>query len=365
MKTLRVLLLTVLVSIGVAITYFYFEAAVHHSINYVWDDLFDTENRRLMVVPICLTITLAYFAIQHLLDKQSEDHEAQGLGSAPEPTVANFIKILLIGFLSLLAGASLGPEAILVPSCILLGSFVGLKLLPEDKKGTKLLGMAGFIALFAAFFNSFFVGLLSLLLIKRQFKLKLDVKLIGLAAVASASTIFTLNILDSSPFVRTPDYSWSLNLVSLVMIAVLALAGYFTTYILKFAHTAGEVLIKPVKQQPWWLHAIVAGSGLSLLYLLGGSLVQFTGNESVIPLLQQSAELGLIGLVWVFVVKVAAISWSKASGYRGGLVFPSAFVASVLVAIAQLYISDLNFIYGLIAAMAGIIAADSKVKFLF
>jgi H+/Cl- antiporter ClcA len=365
MKSLKILLLTILVGIGVAITYFYFEAAIHHSVNYVWDDLFDTENQRLMVVPICLSITLAYFAVQHLLDKRSEDHESQGLGSAPEPTVANFVKILLIGFLSLLAGASLGPEAILVPSCVLLGSFVGLKLLSEDKKGAKLLGMAGFIALFAAFFNSFFVGLLSLLLIKRQFKLNLNTKLVIFAAVASASTVATLNLLDSSAYIRTPDYSWSINFASLAMIAALALAGYFTTYILKFAHTAGEIIIKPVKQQAWWLHAIVAGAGLSLLYLFGGSLVQFTGNESVTPLLEQSAELGLVGLAWIFIVKIAAISWSKASGYRGGLVFPSAFAASVLVATAQLYVSDLNFIYGLIAAMAGIIAADSKVKFLF
>lgn len=364
MKILRILLLTALTGVGVAVTYFYFEAAVHHSINYVWSDLFDTENRRLLVVPLCIAMTLVYFAAQHFFDRKSEDQESHGLGSAPEPTVANFLKVLAIGFVSLLAGASLGPEAILVPACVLLGSFIGTKTLSKNKHGTKLLGMAGFIALFAAFFNSSFVGLMSLLLIKRQFNLKINIKLISFAVVASTSAVMTLSFLGSSAFVKTPDHSWNFDLLHLTLIAVLAIAGYLTTYLLNFAHTVGRMLINPVRQQAWWLHAIVAGSGLSLLYILGGPLVQFTGNESVVPLIKQSAELGLLGLVWVFAVKIAAISWSKASGYRGGLIFPSVFAASALVAIAQLYVTDLNFIYGLIATMAGIVVADSKVKFL-
>ncbi len=101
------------------------------------------------------------------------------------------------------------------------------------------------------------------------------------------------------------------------------------------------------------------------LYLLGGSLVEFTGNKSIVPMLGQAASLGAIGLIWLAIVKTVAISWSKAMGYRGGLVFPTVFIASVLVAIAELQVHELNFIYGLIAVMAGVLAAERRANILF
>ena len=88
--------------------------------------------------------------------------------------------------------------------------------------------------------------------------------------------------------------------------------------------------------EQWWLRGLVAASGLSALYLLGGPLVEFTGNKSIVPMLNQAASLGAIGLIWLVVIKTATISWSKAMGYRGGLIFPTVFIASTLVAIAQL-----------------------------
>ncbi|MEJ0073381.1 MAG: hypothetical protein WDN27_04875 [Candidatus Saccharibacteria bacterium] len=167
MRALKILVAAAFVGAGVAITYYYFEYAVRHSISYVWQDVFDTDHRRFLVLPLCLVLTLAYFGLQHALDPKSEKHESHGLGDAPPPTAVNFIKVLGIGFLSLLAGASLGPEAILVPACILLGQYIGKQALGNSKPAIQLLGAAGFIALLAAFFNSFFVGLLSVLLIKK------------------------------------------------------------------------------------------------------------------------------------------------------------------------------------------------------
>jgi H+/Cl- antiporter ClcA len=89
-------------------------------------------------------------------------------------------------------------------------------------------------------------------------------------------------------------------------------------------------------------------------------LVEFTGNKSIMPMLQQASSLGLSGLVWIVVVKVAAISWSKAVGYRGGMIFPIIFIAAVLVAIVQLYVPGFNFIYGLIAAIIGALVANRR-----
>lgn len=363
-RSLRMLLLVAVAGACVAVTYFYFEYVVSHSISYVWEDVFNTDTYRLLLVPLCLVLTLIYFGAQHLLDPKAEKQEAHGLGDAPPPTVANFVKVLGVGFLSLLAGASLGPEAILVPACVLLGSFIGVNLLDKGKPTAKLFGMAGFIALMTAFFNSFFVGLLSLLLIKKQFKTAITPRLIIVAAVTSGSAALTLRALDNSAFVQLPHYSWTLDIKDLLMLVVLALAGYGSTYILAGLHKAGQIIIGRAAKKEWWVHALIAGSGLSLLYLLGGSLVQFTGNDSVIPMFRQASDLGFLGLVWLFIIKIGAIGWSKASGYRGGLIFPTIFVASLLVAMGRFVVDDLNLIYGLIVVLAGALAADSKVKVL-
>ncbi len=186
-----------------------------------------------------------------------------------------------------------------------------------------------------------------------------------MAVVASGSTAIVLAVLDNSAYVALPGYSWSLDIKTIFILAVLGAAGYGMTYGLSAAHSASTIVASRLTSgKQWWLRGLVAAGGLSVLYWLGGSLVQFTGNESIVPLLKQSAQLGFWGLVWVLIIKAFAISWSKAAGYRGGLIFPTVFAASVIIAIAKLYVHDINLIYALIVVMAGVLAADSKAKFL-
>ncbi len=365
MKNLKILAATVFVGIGVAITYFYFEYAVRHSTEYVWHDLFNTDSRRLLVLPLSIALTLLYFGAQHIFDPKSEKQESHGLGSAPPPSVVNFIKIIGIGFLSLLAGASLGPEAILVPACILLGQYAGKNFLGNSKPAINLLGAAGFIALLAAFFNSFAVGVLSLLLIKKQMGAKLTPLLIAVGIVASGSTAIVLGRLKNSAYVALPHYDWSIDMSTIFILAALGFAGCAMTYGLSTIHDISAAAVSRLTGRgQWWLRGLVAAAGLSALYLLGGSLVQFTGNDSIGPMLKQSASLGFWGLAWIFIMKLFAISWSKASGYRGGLVFPTVFAASVIIAIAKLYVHDINLIYALIVVMGGAVIADSRLKIL-
>jgi H+/Cl- antiporter ClcA len=364
MKQARILLLSALAGVGAAITYYYFEYAVRHSITYLWHDVLHTETHRWMLVPLCIVISLLYFGAQHLFDRPAEKKESHGLGAAPQPSVINFIKVLAIGYLSLIAGASLGPEAVLVPACVVLGSYLGTKLMPHNKPAAQALSLAGFIGLFAAFFHSFYVGLIALLLIRRQFKINIDIRLLLIGVVASGGSALTLGILDSSAYVTLPAYSWSLNLATALLLILLAAAGYGAIHLLGALHTHGEQALAIVKGRPWWQHALLASGILSVLYLLGGSLVQFTGNESIVPMFRQASDLGLWGLLWILLVKLGAIAWSKASGYRGGMIFPTIFVASVIIAIAGRAVADINLIYGLVAVLVGAFAADSKVKIL-
>lgn len=364
-KRLLLLAATIVTAVGVAVTYHYFESAVHHATNFIWNTWLNTGTERLILVPLCIGLTVAYFGAQHWLDRKSEKQVAEGLGQAPKATVVNYVKVLSIGFLSLLAGASLGPEAILVPACMVVGSYIGSKFFPKQETLSALLGAIGFVALFAAFFHSFLAGMLGLVVIVKQVKTKFTLPLILLAALASYVTVQVLAWFGKSAYMPLPQTEGSVNLVLLLAIAGLVVAGFVITNVLKIAHNVFAADFAFLREGPWWNRALLAGAGLSALYLLGGPLVQFTGNESIAPLLQQASELGAVGVLWILGIKILAIAWSKALGYRGGLVFPSVFVASAAVVFAQFYVPNVNFAIGVIAVMAGIISADNKAKILF
>lgn len=366
MKQLKLLVSCVVVGVVVALIYFLFEYAVHHSITYIWDTLFQTENYRLVVLPLCVGLTIVYFGLQHYLDPKSEKHEKHGLGS--EKVIATpqaLSTVLLLGYFSLIAGASLGPEAVLVPACMIAGTMLGIKLFSNDTQAIKVLGAAAIMALMASFFHSIAVGVLSLLLIKKVAKVAITFPLILVSLIASASAVFTLQLISTSPsYFEFPEMTWKVAVIDAVAGAILIVLGYGATFALKFVHAQMMRFHDISQQYTWFMRALVVGLVLALLYLAGGALVEFTGNESIVPMLSDATTLGIIGLVWVIIVKLLAIGWSKAMGYRGGLIFPMIFLASTLVAIMQLIFKDVNFGIALIATMVGILAAEKKAKIL-
>ncbi len=364
MKQLKLICGLVITGITVALTYHVFENAVHGSIDLIWNDWFNTASNRLLVVPLCVVLTFVYFGAQHFFDRSAEHKESSGLGDMPTPTIVNYLKILAIGFLSLVAGASLGPEAVLVPACMVLGAYVGKQLFKGDKELIGLLAAAGMIALFTAFFHSFLVGVLSLALVVKQANMKLKPQLVLVAALASASSWLTLKAVSGEAYIELPPYSWALNTESVLLSLALVAGGFAAIFGMDKAHAFFVQCRQSFIKQNWWLNALVAGLGLSALYLLGGALVEFTGNQSIVPLFEKAPELGLAGLVWILIIKITAISWSKAIGYRGGMIFPTIFVAATLVAIVQIYVHDYNLIYGLIAVLVGAFAANHKTHIL-
>lgn len=363
---LKLLLSCILVSILVALTYFLFEYAVSHSITYVWDTIFNTANKRYLIIPLSLVGALLFYGLQHYFDPKSESHENHGLGGQPiSPTLKNLLFILSLGFFSLLAGASLGPEAILVPACMLIGTYIGVQLFKKNDLSVKALAAAALMALMAAFFHSFIVGVLSVLLVTKQAKIKVSVQLLLIAVIASGSSYLTLKFVDpTNRYFNFPDFSWKIVFVDVTVGLLLVVAGFISTFALKYGHTMFVRFKDRAKLSTWWKLAIVAGVGLSLLYLLGGPLVEFTGNESIAPLVSQASDLGVLGVFAILLIKLLVIGWSKAMGYRGGLIFPMIFVASTLVVLSQLIFADVNFGVGIIAALIGILAAEKKAQIL-
>lgn len=363
MKKLALLLNVLGVSVCVAVTYYVFEYVVAESQHIIWYEWFKTDQNRFLVVPIIIVLSLVFFGLVHFLDKGKET-EAHALGNVPKATVTNYAKVLVIGYFSLVAGATLGPEAVLVPASMIIGAYIGTKFFRNDKPSSQALVGAAIVALFTAFFHSAPIGMLSVFLLKKQAKTKLSIEIIALAAVSSVTSFYTLRLLSAESYMNLPTYSWRLSVSTVAVAVVLLFAGWLVIHVMKLLHDVFLEVKKLSVIKSWVFHALVAASVLAVLYLVGGSLVEFTGNKSIVPMLNQASALGLVGLLWILFVKISAMSWSRAVGYRGGMIFPTVFLAAVLVAIAQLYVPDFNFIFGMSAAMVGAFIANNTTRIL-
>ncbi|MCB0980646.1 MAG: chloride channel protein [Acidimicrobiaceae bacterium] len=102
------------------------------------------------------------------------------------------------------------------------------------------------------------------------------------------------------------------------------------------------------------LMGAVGGLVLGGLYAIGGEEVRFSGIPELLQLAVRRDTLGAI--LVALVVKILASSWSIAAGYRGGRIFPAAFVGgAAALAMHQLIPSipiSLALAVGMSAAMA-------------
>lgn len=367
MKIIKLILGFVVIGALVALTYFVFEAILQKAIHLVWYDWLDTDERRLLLVPLTVLITIAYFAMQHRFDRASEAKETHGLSmlDSKQLTVKRFGGILAIGFFSLFAGASLGPEAVLVPACLLLGGIVAKNMGGDDPTLHKASSATAFAALFTAFFHSFLIGVLSTLIVIKVAKVKSSLRLWVITAIASLAAYATLFALNPAPFLRTPHSELRITASHIPLLIFVFAGSWASVFALRGANALVAYLRSRQKRLPWIGQAIVASFGLSIIYLIGGPLIQFTGNEAIMPMFEQSASLGYVGLALLVVSKLLAIAWSKTMGYRGGLVFPIIFVISVLVAMMMLINPTLSFSLGLAVGIAGSLMAEARAKVLF
>jgi len=360
LSTIKTIFAAILVGLGVAATFLVFETSVRIASSFIWDELFNTTSNRLLIFPIIAVTSLAFFGLQHYWDKSSENDTTHALGATPTFTPKNYIKTLVIGFLSLVAGVSLGPEGILIPASLVLGGVIGKKLDNSSDKLSSQLATAGFIALFVAFFSSLPAALVGIfLLMQDKSRTKLTISTLSLATVASVSTYALISAVGPESYVSTPS-ELHVSPVSVAVVLALFFAGYTYSYALMYVSRFVAYLQRVIDKNSWYTKALVASLGLATIYLVGGPLIQFTGNASIAPMFEQATTLSLGSLVLLAATKTIAIAWSKTLGYRGGMIFPTLFVAAVFVAIAQSYEVGLSINVGMITVMIGVFIANSK-----
>ncbi len=230
----------------------------------------------------------------------------------------------------------------------------------QPTAGAALLAGAGFVALFVAFFSSLFGALLGIYLLIKTQGIKLTFPVASAFAVAALSAYAELQLLERHYF-AFPSYDFHVSMQTVFWMVVLATAGYLVNRMLRVLVDSFHG-VHAVNAHDWRRLALVASVGLSLIYILGGPQVQFTGNEAIAPVYNHAAELGLTSLLVIMLAKILAIAWSHAMGFRGGLVFPVLLVAAAASGIASLYVSDLNPLACLLIFVVGVLAADRRTK---
>jgi H+/Cl- antiporter ClcA len=322
-------------AVGVAdgLVFLAFEWVAKDGTHWVWNDLADSDAARWRVVPLAIALSLGLSAVlrwtrqprwipPHLDPLAS----AEDGPPAARPTLAVLGATLAAGAASMVAGASLGPEAPLMGFAAGLGAWVA---------AGEALVLAAVGALLVAFFGSLIPVLIPLLLLARRDRrpAAVDVTTIVVAGLAAWATLRVVHgnhdgfggIARAN--VEAHDYPIALVL-GVVAAGIGALLRWFV------ARLAG-VAERVADGARWWVAAVVFGAVLGALYLVGGESVQFSGAEGAGLLAGHEPPYGAWALAGIVVVKLLATSWSASTGYRGGLVFPSVYAGvavSLLVA---------------------------------
>jgi H+/Cl- antiporter ClcA len=253
------------------------------------------------------------------------DPLAAAEGSPPPPTLSSLVVIFIVGLGSLLAGASLGPEATLVALAMGLGTWLGAR--ASMGPLGQLLALASVGALLVAFLGALIAMAIPLLVLWQRAR-RLPVAAVATVLVAGVAAYGTLLLVqgDHHGYVQLPgaDVRARDYVAALVLGAVAVGIGVQLRW---FIDGLVSVTRRLDERTPWWLAATVFGAVLGLLYLIGGRSVEFSGSEGSAMLLDGEVRYGAGALLGLVFVKLLATGWSLSAGYRGGLVFPSLYAA--------------------------------------
>jgi H+/Cl- antiporter ClcA len=236
------------------------------------------------------------------------------------------LRLAAIGLVSLIGGASVGPEA----ATATLGAGVGTGLAERDPdaddRAVADLSFAGISGVFGALLTFPFAAPVIALEVQRDDRFGSYARLIpGLVAAATALAILFPFI--GSPFLRVYDLgepplrSWHL-LAGVGLGVIGATAGVITAFAVGGIAWLAQRLRAPV------IRALVGGLAIAALGL-ALPLTLFSGREELAVILDGGQRIA-VGLVAATLAgKVLAFAVSMRFGYFGGAIFPLLFIGAV------------------------------------
>ncbi len=367
MKKYGILLTALVLGAVNAVVYKAFEYLVGHGTNGIWNTWLHSNTARWMVFPIAIVMgvvltLVVWFCKEDRFILPPPSIADGGNKALPEHTITAVGKTLLVGLTGLLAGASLGPEAPLTASSQQLGAIAGNRL-KVPQKVIQLLIVASIGSLLACFFGSLLLVVVPVLLIYKQTKKlpKLLPLLVIMVTVLAAYGIVRLLDQDGQVAYGTlpkfPGFNWHDPLIALLLgFLIVFLAKGLQVLIAVFTKFVQKHVTENKRTAALLLSALVGGV-LGLFYFLGGQTIEFSGSAGSELFAQNYATYSVWALVGLIVFKLLAISWSAASGYRGGLVFPSIYMGIVFGVLAEKIVPGWGGTGAMIGSISGMMSA--------
>ncbi|WP_084557332.1 ion channel protein [Hamadaea tsunoensis] len=306
---------------------------------------------------ILLTVTGAAvgLVVVFLPGHAGPDPAKEGLGGPPVP-VGLVPTILLAAVLALAGGVSLGPENPITMANVALACAVGVRLTGKDSvQGWMGLAIAGTVG--ALFGTPVGAALLLSEMIGGDRKQPLWDKLFAplVAAGAGALTTDVLNAPTMS--VSLPPYD-TFHFADLLTSSVVGMAGALLGLGLVYAFPYAYRLFEKV---PNALPRLVAGGFvLGLLGAVGGMITLFKGEEQMGQLVSGAAGYTTAGLLLILAVKTVALLTAASCGFRGGRIFPGAFIGVALGLFAQRLIPSMPLAVAVASALLGVTIAITQ-----
>jgi H+/Cl- antiporter ClcA len=238
--------------------------------------------------------------------------------------------IVVTSLVSLISGASLGPEAPLADACGGLGTLAGDKL-KLDERETRTLGYSGLSSMLAAFITNPFAGALLSLESAQGGMTGAQIYFWGLFPSLLASAVATvIFVILTGTFFDTiyifPSYTP--RLLDLVWAVPFSLVGSLAGLLFMFALNRLRKVIQPLNK-----HLVLRGLVGGLVMGIIGALLPltlFSGEEQTVELVNQAADIGFWMLIVLALSKLFATSLLLVTGWKGGYIFPIMFAGVAL-----------------------------------
>ena len=228
---------------------------------------------------------------------------------------------LLAIFVSLIFGASLGPEMAAVDMGGSLGTWSGDKS-KDTAKNTRLLSLIGIGGALVGF---------------------------GVFLGATATT--------SGALYPVPSYEQFIP-IDLLYAAVLGLVGGVAGIALIYSYRFFSRVMTPLAGRPV-LRGVLGGLVLGLLGI-AAPLILFSGQYEFQNVLIEGAALGAATLFLLVVAKILASTWCMATVFKGGPIFPLIFAGGTLGMAIGLVFPVIPLTVAITAVMAGMIVCILK-----
>ena len=252
--------------------------------------------------------------------------EGHGIGAAEIPPI-HAAGMVVVSLVSLIVGASLGPEAALLAVALALGTLLADRLKRPELE--KILGASGLGSLLSGLFGSPVAPSVLMLEVTEVTGRNLYVFLVPVLVAASIG-LLTFDAVLNGPLLEIdlPSYT-GVELAhvfeALAVAAVGAAVGMLLIVLVRMLRRA----LRPIARRTV-LKATLGGIGIGVIALVAGQETLFSGEHELEVLLAHPEAYGAGTLLLILGGKLLALALSLETGFRGGRIFPVLFIGATV-----------------------------------